>query len=115
MLDPALLDPSSNQHFIAGHVSKATWSSVHGKLLVFADGQGMPYRRACALHASRALQYAVQQGWATGHLSEEDMRVEEAAYAASPTCDTARLKQFLDSVAAAPDVAEGSDGDGLSN
>jgi len=115
VLDPALLNPSSNQHTIAGHVSAATWSSVHRKLLVFAEGEGMPYRRACALHASRALQYAVEQGWAADHLSEEDMRVEEAAFAASPTCDAARFKQFLDSVAAASDVAEGSDGEGLSD
>jgi len=115
VLDPALLNPSSNQHTIAGHVSAATWSSVHRKQLVFAEGEGMPYRRACALHACRALQYAVEQGWAADHLSEEDMRVEEAAFAASPTCDAARFKQFLDSVAAASGVAEGSDGEGLSD
>jgi hypothetical protein len=115
VLDPTLLNPSSNQHTIAGHVSAATWSSVHRKLLVFAEGEGMPYRRACALHACRALQYAVEQGWAADHLSEEDMRVEEAAFAASPTCDAARFKQFLDSVAAASDGAEGSDWEGLSD
>ena len=111
MLDPTLLNPSSNQHTIAGHVSAATWSSVHRKLLVFAEGEGMPYRRACALHASRALQYAARQGWA-GHLSEEDKLVEKAAYAASPTFDAARLEQFLDNAVAASGVAEGSDGEG---
>jgi hypothetical protein len=115
VLDPALLNPSSNQHTIAGHVSSRTWSDVHGRLLVFAEGEAMPSMRACALHASRALQYADEQGWVAGHLSEQDMRVEEAAYAASPTCDASRMRQFLQSAAAALDWTEGSDGEGLSD
>lgn len=112
MLDPELLNSSSNQHHIAIHVSSRTWSDVHGRLLDLAAG--MPSRRACAVHATRALQHADAQGWNLGHLSQQDMCVEEAAYAASPTCDVSRMNQFLQSAAAASRRAE-EDGEGLSD
>jgi len=109
VLNPELLDPSSPLHRIADHVSFKTWSDVHGRLLHFEEGKAMPSRRACSLHATRALQCAVQQGWVETairlhRLSDEDTHVDQAAWAASPSFDPQRIQVFLQGVEEGDDV-----------
>lgn len=69
----------------------------------------MPSRRACGLHAFRALEVAAQRGLVDaaikeGHLSDDDTHVNEMAWAASPSFDPEQIQVFLqDALAAAGD------------
>eukprot|EP00882_Tetradesmus_deserticola_P027113 GHRQ01029971.1.p1 GENE.GHRQ01029971.1~~GHRQ01029971.1.p1 ORF type:complete len:301 (+),score=76.83 GHRQ01029971.1:462-1364(+) len=111
VLSPQLLQ-GREQH-VAHHLDcNIRWADVQGRELLFGAGEDepKPMRRACALHAMLAVRYAQQQGWlketadrAPHRLSEEDLAVEEAAWA-SPTFNKARMDRFLNEPAIlAPD------------
>eukprot|EP00882_Tetradesmus_deserticola_P007617 GHRQ01008022.1.p1 GENE.GHRQ01008022.1~~GHRQ01008022.1.p1 ORF type:complete len:282 (+),score=84.69 GHRQ01008022.1:555-1400(+) len=101
VLNPELREGGGHQ-LVAGHLnSKLRWADLHGKQLLFGAGphQAQPSRRACAVHVMAAVHHAKEHGWdaavgSSPRLSEEDLTIEEAAWA-SPTFDKERIEAFL--------------------